>query len=97
MATKPTMGELIAAFAKRNNEKAGGSSRILPEMLKVGWCTEFFLTLLLDLAHTPWEEQRVPSDWSDAILTPIPKKGDLSICDNWRGIPPTGGGGKSGG
>ena len=34
----------------------------------------------------PWEEQRVPRDWSDAILIPIPKKGDLSICDNWRGI-----------
>ena len=28
----------------------------------------------------------MPRDWSDAILIPIPKKGDLSICDNWRGI-----------
>ena len=22
----------------------------------------------------------------DAILIPIPKKGDLHICDNWRGV-----------
>ena len=22
----------------------------------------------------------------DAILVPIPKKGDISSCDNWRGI-----------
>ena len=25
-------------------------------------------------------------DWSDALLVPIPKKGDLGKCDNWRGI-----------
>ena len=25
-------------------------------------------------------------DWSDALLVPIPKKGNLSKCDNWRGI-----------
>ena len=22
----------------------------------------------------------------DAILVPVPKKGDLTMCDNWRGI-----------
>ena len=33
-----------------------------------------------------WRERRVPSDWYDAVLVPIPKKGDLSKCDNWRGI-----------
>ncbi len=27
-----------------------------------------------------------PADWSDAVLVPIPKKGDLTQCDNWRGI-----------
>ena len=86
MAAKPTIEELAATLAKLKNGKAGGSSRILPEMVKAGCCTKEFLTLLLDLVHTAWEEQRVPRDWSDAILIPIPKKGDLSICDNWRGI-----------
>ena len=28
----------------------------------------------------------MPKDWSDALLVPIPKKGDLGKCDNWRGI-----------
>ena len=28
----------------------------------------------------------MPQDWSDAVLVPIPKKGDLTRCDNWRGI-----------
>ena len=44
------------------------------------------LASLLDLVQTAWEEQRLPRDWLDAILTPIPKKGDLIICDSWRGI-----------
>ena len=33
-----------------------------------------------------WREGGVPADWSDAVLIPIPKKWDLSHCDNWRGI-----------
>ena len=40
----------------------------------------------MDLIHTVWEEGSVPRDWSDAVLTPISKKGDLSCCDNWCGI-----------
>ena len=62
------------------NGKAEGSSCILPEMVKAGGYRAEFLTVLLDLVHTVWEEQ--PRDWSDAILIPIPKKGDLSRCDN---------------
>ena len=33
-----------------------------------------------------WKEGHVPLDWRDAILVPIPKKGNLRCCDNWRGI-----------
>ena len=28
----------------------------------------------------------MPREWADATIIPIPKKGDLSVCDNWRGI-----------
>ena len=33
-----------------------------------------------------WEEREVPKKWMDAVIIPIPKKGNLSSCDNWRGI-----------
>ena len=26
------------------------------------------------------------SDWKNAVVVPVPKKGDLKCCDNWRGI-----------
>lgn len=41
---------------------------------------------LLELARDVWKESQVPSDWRNATLIPIPQKGDLSQCDNWRGI-----------
>ena len=42
--------------------------------------------MIADLVHRIWEERRVPKEWVDSILIPIPKKGNLRSCDNWRGI-----------
>ena len=80
------MEELVATLAKLESGKAGGSSRILAEMVKAGCCREEFLSISLDLTHTGWEEQGVARDWTDAIFILIPKRGDLSRCDNWRGM-----------
>ena len=33
-----------------------------------------------------WEEGCVVDDWKDAVVIPIPKKGDLICCENWQGI-----------
>ena len=53
---------------------------------KAACCEEIFMLKLLELVHDVWRECSVPGDWRDAILLPIPKKGDLSSCDNWCGI-----------
>ena len=82
----PSSEELKEAISKIKNGKAGGSSGILPEMVKVACQDPDFLDLLLDLVHTAWREKCVPKDWADAIPVPITKKGDLSNCDNWRDI-----------
>ena len=42
--------------------------------------------MIADLVHRIWEERRVPKEWVDSILIPIPKKGNLRSCGNWRGI-----------
>ena len=42
--------------------------------------------MLTDLVHAVWKEHKVPQEWENAILIPIPKKGNLRVCDNWRGI-----------
>jgi hypothetical protein len=33
-----------------------------------------------------WNTQQVPEEWKTGLLVKIPKKGDLSRCENWRGI-----------
>ena len=75
-----------AAVAKLRPGKAPGESGILPEMVKTACRDDEFLSLLLDLAHNIWREGRVPGEWANALLIPIPKKGDIRKCDNWRGI-----------
>ena len=86
MSCLPSLEDLCEAITRLKNGKAAGSSGILPEMIKVACEREEFLEVLLDLVHEVWKESKVPSDWTNAILIPIPKKGDLSSCDNWRGI-----------
>ena len=34
--------------------------------------------------HSVWDEASVVAEWRDAIV--VPKKGNLKVCDNWRGI-----------
>ena len=78
--------EVTRVLGKLKNGKAPGSSRILPEMLKVGRKDTNFEEMVWDLVKAVWEEKCVPQEWVNAILIPIPKKGNLHSCDNWRGI-----------
>ena len=45
-----------------------------------------FCDLLTKLLRAVWKKQWVPQERVDAILIPIPKKGNLKCSDNWRGI-----------
>jgi hypothetical protein len=33
-----------------------------------------------------WTNEKVQTDWKNGTIIPLPKKGDLSKCNNWRGI-----------
>ena len=53
-------------------QTAGGQNGILPEMVK--YCGGL-IDYILDLFSTVWREQ----EWRDALIIPIPKKGDLTL------------------
>ncbi len=55
-------------------------------MVKAVCHEEVFMSSLMSLCGDIWRKSEVPRDWCDAVLIPLPKKGDLSVCDNWRGI-----------
>ena len=82
----PSEEELLIGIRKLKSGKAAGQSGVLLEMVKAASCDKDVLSLLFDLVYTVWKEERVPRDWVNAVLVPIPKKGDLHSCDNWRGI-----------
>ena len=67
-------------LSKLKNGKAAGSSGILPEMLKVGRKYSEFVEMLKELLGEVWLERRVPQEWVDAILVPIPKKSNLLLA-----------------
>jgi hypothetical protein len=33
-----------------------------------------------------WQEKRMPQQWRNAIICPIPKKGDRTNCENYKGV-----------
>ena len=41
---------------------------------------------LLLLIQDMWCQGSVVSNWRDAVVVLIPKKGDLRLYNNWRGI-----------
>ncbi len=84
LAVVPTGEDLARAIGHLANNKAAGQSGILPEMVRHAGTA--FSSELLALIRRAWAEGCVPQEWCDAELVPIPKKGDLSRCDNWRGI-----------
>ena len=80
----PNLAELQRAVSAMSNGKVAGGSDILPEMVKAGGPA--LMCALLDLVCTVWEAKAVPQEWVCSNLVPIPKKGNLAKCDNWRGI-----------
>ncbi len=80
----PTEEKLEGALTKLKKRKAGGQSGILPELILYGGV--LLWDRLFELMQVVWEEGKVVADWKNAVIVPIPKKGDLKQCDNWRGI-----------
>ena len=53
-------------------------------MLKAGGRT--IITWVYRVVLSVWRSERVPEDWRKAVIVPLHKKNDQSICENWRGI-----------
>jgi hypothetical protein len=66
------------------NGKAAGLDEIAPEMVKSGGPNAALeLTRLMNAC---WAQSKVPDAWRKGVIVRLPKKGNLSDCNNWRGI-----------
>jgi len=43
---------------------------------------ETTVEILFPLFKKIWEEEQVPTEWKEGYIKKLPKKGDLSKCDN---------------
>ena len=71
----------MLALGRLRRGKAGEKTGIVPELPGAD-----IQDRLLQLIQDMWAQGTVVEDWRDAVVVPIPKKGDLKLCDNWRGI-----------
>ena len=81
---RPSKKEIRKAIMHCKNNKAPGPDNIPAEALKAN--VEASTQILCDLFGKIWEEEDVPGEWKGGHLVKIPKKGNLSLCGNYRGI-----------
>lgn len=80
----PDYDEVVKAVKRLKNNKAPGADGIPAELFKTGG--EELLKRMHKLLCKIWSDERMPSDWNLSILCPIHKKGDSTVCANYRGI-----------
>jgi hypothetical protein len=64
--------------------KAAGSDSIPAELIKQGGTG--LKTRIHKLIMKIWEEETLPTEWTEGIICPICKKRDRMICSNYRPI-----------
>ena len=84
LAIPPTIAEVKEALSRMKCRCAAGKDGISAELLIFGG--EDVIIALHSLFMEIWSSEQVPKQWVDSVIVPVPKKGDLHCCDNWRGI-----------
>ena len=77
-----TLNELSAVIKQLKPSKAFGPDNI-PAII---WKESLFHELLLKLCNFCFLNKSCPSIWRKSQIIPVPKKGDLSLATNYRGI-----------
>lgn len=80
----PSKHEIKNAIKSLKNNKAAGPDNIPAEVLKSD--PDLTAEILEPLITKIWTSETFPSDWKDGHITILPKKGDLTKCENHRGI-----------
>ena len=64
--------------------KASGPDGIPAELIKSGG--EKLIEKIHRLLSITWVKEALPNEWKESIVVPIYKKGDKTVCNNYRGI-----------
>jgi len=79
---KLTKDELFKALQSLKTNKASGVDEVVAEVLKR---PELF-QIILDILNLCYDSKTVPTEFHISLIIPVFKKGNPSLCDNYRGI-----------
>ena len=79
-----SLNEVTRAISSLKRGKSGGCDNLLPEMFIE--CSNHLSPLLCRLFNHMYSNCIYPRSWTNGIIVPVPKKGDLNDVNNYRGI-----------
>jgi len=77
-----SVAEIECVVSTMSNGKATGIDGIPAEVYKIPG----FLHIVVGIINAAFNKSDVPQQWRTLIVVPVPKKGDLSLPTNYRGI-----------
>jgi hypothetical protein len=80
----PTLEEVENAIQKLKDNKAPAIDLVQAELIRKA--NPEFVEYMYHLITKIWSTETIPEDWNWSIICPIHKKGDVTICSNYRGI-----------
>ena len=78
--------EVIFALSKLKNRKAAGPDGIIGELLKNACRSELILDFLVRFFNSLFDKGIFPEIWTESIVLPLYKKGNVDNPNNYRGI-----------
>ena len=79
-----TLKLYVAAVKKLKAGKAPGTDEIPGELLKHGG--DRIIDQLHHICNDIWTKETIPDDWTKSIILTMPKKGDITKCENYMTI-----------
>jgi exonuclease III len=82
--TAITLDEVLTAISLLKRNKSSGTDKVISEMFIDA--SDLLAPVLADLFNYMFDNNVFPETWSTGIIVPIPKKGNTSDANNYRGI-----------
>jgi hypothetical protein len=60
------------------------NSKLYPELIQARG--EILCSKIHNLINSIWNKEKLPDQWKESIIVPVPKKGDKTDCSNYWGI-----------
>ena len=76
--------EVEAAVKSLKKGKSAGADNVPAELVQAGG--EAMISALLTICNKIWHTGEWPTPWTQSLITTLPKKGNLQLCQNYRTI-----------